>query len=267
MLNVLLFHDVVTKGAPGKPADITYGIFMEILERAASCGVPVMSVREAWEKEQRGETVNGVALSFDDGWRSHHDVVLPELIKRKWRASFYLISSRLNHPEYVSVSQVRDMAAAGMDIGSHSHTHPYLTTLPRDKRMEEFSVSKRILEDALSCAVPSVAFPYGDYNTDVVSDALEAGYLWTCTSDDGANDSARQWKTGIRRFSVHAGMTADDAYRMLFPSWKDKIIFSVSGTVKNSMKKFLGRSQYVRLRKFIFGIRGGARKDGSADNP
>jgi peptidoglycan/xylan/chitin deacetylase (PgdA/CDA1 family) len=51
-----------------------------------------------------------------------------------------------------------------VEIGSHSHTHPYLPSLNRIEIINELLTSKRILEKKLKHRVNKLAYPYGGSN-------------------------------------------------------------------------------------------------------
>jgi peptidoglycan/xylan/chitin deacetylase (PgdA/CDA1 family) len=66
------------------------------------------------------------------------------------------------HSLFLSWSQAREMARAGMDIGSHTHSHGILSHLTETAQTHEFVESRRILEDELGERVISIAYPVGD---------------------------------------------------------------------------------------------------------
>jgi peptidoglycan/xylan/chitin deacetylase (PgdA/CDA1 family) len=83
-------------------------------------------------------------------------------------------SGGLLHPE-----QLREMQAAGMTIGSHSHSHSFLRRLTPDQQLDELSTSKSILESIVAAPVRALAYPYGqamDYDNVTQESARAAGY-------------------------------------------------------------------------------------------
>ncbi len=68
------------------------------------------------------------------------------------------------------------LAAAGWEIGSHTRTHPHLTTLSDAALAEELERSREECEAALELPCRSLAYPYGDVDTRVVTAADRAGY-------------------------------------------------------------------------------------------
>src|SRR5690606_13836355 len=51
--------------------------------------------------------------------------------------------------------------AAGHTIGCHTHTHPMLPRLPRERWDEEIRRSKEILEELIGCRVRDFSYPFG----------------------------------------------------------------------------------------------------------
>jgi peptidoglycan/xylan/chitin deacetylase (PgdA/CDA1 family) len=72
--------------------------------------------------------------------------------------------------------QVREIAALGHEIGSHTVSHANLTLLSDDDLAAELSRSKNILEDVVGKLVSSLSFPFGQWNRRVWDAALDAGY-------------------------------------------------------------------------------------------
>jgi peptidoglycan/xylan/chitin deacetylase (PgdA/CDA1 family) len=64
----------------------------------------------------------------------------------------------------LSWSEIREMQRAGIAFGAHTLTHPDLTRLPVDGIEAEIVGSKSAIEDALSSAVETFAYPYGCYD-------------------------------------------------------------------------------------------------------
>lgn len=113
-----------------------------------------------------------VALSFDDGYLSH--LTIARLLKRIGvKATFYVITHLkvfedklllTAYPEYI-----QEIARLGHEIGSHTCTHPDLTNLPRHRLKYELKESKRFLEDIVGKEILGIAYPYGYFNSRVIS--------------------------------------------------------------------------------------------------
>ncbi len=75
--------------------------------------------------------------------------------------------------------QIREMAGWGIEIGSHTLTHPILSRLDKPQLIREIKGSKMRIEEMLGCRVASFCYPNGmqdDINEDVIREAKSAGY-------------------------------------------------------------------------------------------
>jgi peptidoglycan/xylan/chitin deacetylase (PgdA/CDA1 family) len=73
-------------------------------------------------------------------------------------------------------SQLRSLAAAGWEIGSHTATHPHLTQIDDAALGEELVRSKARCEERMQSPCPTLAYPYGDVDVRVAAAAAAAGY-------------------------------------------------------------------------------------------
>lgn len=97
--------------------------------------------------------------------------------------------------------QLRELAQAGVEIGSHSLTHPYLSKIPREKAKREIEDSKKLLEDKLGVQIRAFCYPYGDYNHEVRDLVMQAGYLMAFTTKAGSFEQSENLFE-IRRITV-----------------------------------------------------------------
>jgi Predicted xylanase/chitin deacetylase len=86
----------------------------------------------------------------------------------------------------------------GVEIGSHTLTHPFLTKIPPAEARREIEDSKKLLEDKLGVEVKGFCYPYGDHNREVVEMVKKAGYQYAFTTLKGTYaQSPSKWE--IRR--------------------------------------------------------------------
>lgn len=77
------------------------------------------------------------------------------------------------------------MAGSGLTIGAHILSHPCLTRLPPEKAFQEIKGSKEKIEKELGQPVYFFAYPYGEYNEEVVRMVEKSGYLAAVTTEQG----------------------------------------------------------------------------------
>ncbi len=72
--------------------------------------------------------------------------------------------------------ELRDLAAKGVEIGSHTHSHPHLTELSDAELKRELVDSRKRIEDELGRPCAYLAYPFGEHNARVRAAARSAGY-------------------------------------------------------------------------------------------
>jgi peptidoglycan/xylan/chitin deacetylase (PgdA/CDA1 family) len=135
-------------------------------------------------------------ITFDDGYDSTLYNALPVLADQNTPAIMFVISSYLADPpkdspdRYLDSSECARWVQAGMDIGSHSHTHRQLSRLSDAEVREEFARSRDILTALAGKPVRHFACPWGVPGKDFVVGqteklAWEAGYASFFTTTRG----------------------------------------------------------------------------------
>ncbi|HEV2269776.1 MAG TPA: polysaccharide deacetylase family protein [Steroidobacteraceae bacterium] len=137
----------------------------------------------------RNSTSHGcVALTFDDGYADTLTTAAPLLKQYGVRATCYVVSGAVGaynrwDAEYVrerkplmSREQLDQWLAAGMEVGSHSLSHPRLHELPQDVAQHEIAGSRAALRNLLGVPIEHFAYPFGAFNADIVECVRRAGY-------------------------------------------------------------------------------------------
>ena len=132
-----------------------------------------------------------VHATFDDAFRSAA-TVFPDLerlgvsVEIFVCTKFALVGAPLAIPELagddpnqlatMNWDELREHAARGIAIGSHTVSHPHLTTLSDDELRHELNESKREIEDRLRRPCDDLAYSYGEHDARVRAAARAAGY-------------------------------------------------------------------------------------------
>jgi peptidoglycan/xylan/chitin deacetylase (PgdA/CDA1 family) len=137
-----------------------------------------------------------VVVTFDDGYRSVLDLAFPILIGLGLPATLFVVTDHVGmekplgwsgvehwlegpyRPELdlLSWSELRQLADAGWEIGSHTRTHARLTELDDATLADELSGSRMRCEEMLDRPCRSFAYPYGIHDDHVVQAVSAAGY-------------------------------------------------------------------------------------------
>ncbi len=100
------------------------------------------------------------------------------------------IERELANAVLLTWDQLRIMVDKGMAVGSHTHSHRVLQTVPIDELPQELAGSKDILQRELGCDIHALAYPVGRriQKGHAVRDALKkAGYRVGFTNASGVN--------------------------------------------------------------------------------
>jgi peptidoglycan/xylan/chitin deacetylase (PgdA/CDA1 family) len=138
------------------------------------------------------DTPGAVALTFDDGFQNFYEHAFPAIERFGFAATVFVVSGhcdgRNDWPsqpggvpaaELMRWSQVEEVSRAGIDIGSHTVTHPYLGRLPAAQVDRELSDSRAAIEDRIGRPVRTFAYPYGE-STPAVRAAVGSRFDWAC---------------------------------------------------------------------------------------
>lgn len=253
---IFCFHDVVPAAElprvpPGhRPYVLTAEELRSLLRAGADTdrrSVPVGQLLD--------EVGGGVyALTFDDGRHSDYTEAFPALRELGLRATFFVIAGNVDSPGYVRWAELREMVAAGMEIGSHSMTHPFLDQLPADRITTEYRDSKALLEDRLGVAVTVASLPRGWAPPGVGGLLARVGYRMFCTSRVG------WWRRGddvldLPRVGVRRGMTAEEFGAIVEGRGRALWRLRTIDAAKNLGKGWLGSGGWQRLREPLLGLR------------
>ncbi|MCG6941384.1 MAG: polysaccharide deacetylase family protein [Thiohalocapsa sp.] len=155
--------------------DISTGIDMQrplkyhlILLAAATC---MLAGALAWSETPTGSKAY-ITFSFDDAPITVYNNAAPLIAKYKFPATLFVITGLVARPGeqswYMNWDQIHDLYQQGWEIGSHSHTHAYLTQISDAALAKEVDESfKTLTAQHLNPEV--FATPYGDYNAKVVA--------------------------------------------------------------------------------------------------
>ena len=155
-----------------------------------------------------------VTTSWDDG-HPRDQRILRMLADRGLRGTFYLPRQ---HPECGRIAEglVRDLHAAGGEIGAHTLSHPDLRRLTPPMVVEEVRASKAWLEDVSGSEVVSFSYPFGRHDARITRLVAAAGFCSARTLRyDRLQPPVDPFRTGI---SVQA---ADASPLLVARTWLD----------------------------------------------
>jgi peptidoglycan/xylan/chitin deacetylase (PgdA/CDA1 family) len=152
-------------------------------------GLTGMSMSAGFEHIRRGTSVRGVILTFDDGYLDNITDAMPILKHFGFSATCYLVSGLIGkHNAWdadragstkplMATAHIEQWLDAGMEIGSHTHTHPNLIELSDDDAIEELAHSRTTLSAAFGRVTRHFCYPYGRCNERLLRLVKKVGYV------------------------------------------------------------------------------------------
>jgi peptidoglycan/xylan/chitin deacetylase (PgdA/CDA1 family) len=170
-----------------------------VLDEIAGRGCRTLTLGEAAARRRAGRPLlrRAVVLTFDDGCRCFRDQALPELLARGMTATLFAVSGELGgsnrwdrpagggpdggpgerREELLDAAALRELAVAGIEIGSHGRRHRDLTACDDAALADEVAGSREELAAALGAPVATFCYPYGRLDPRVRAAVAAAGYV------------------------------------------------------------------------------------------
>jgi peptidoglycan/xylan/chitin deacetylase (PgdA/CDA1 family) len=173
------------------------GRFRSQLELLRAAGFRFVTLLELARLADGGPPPPGLAaVTFDDGMRNNHEIALPILQEFDIPATVYVTigfigaSSPWIGPDgdgaMMDEAQLRDLAAAGWELGAHTMTHPDLSTMDYDACRQEIEQSRVELEEIAGAPVETFAYPFGRYGPEAIAAARDSGLIAAVTTGSGS---------------------------------------------------------------------------------
>ncbi len=139
-----------------------------------------------------GRDDNKISISFDCAYGAEYTLKLLEILDEyDVKCTFYMVEFWVKkYPDMVK--KIHD---AGHEIGTHSKTHPKMSTLNESEIKEELLSSIKAIEDITNTKVQTFRAPFGDYNDLLIDVASSLGLYtiqWDVDSIDWKDISAEQ---------------------------------------------------------------------------
>lgn len=132
----------------------------------------------------RGQTIHNLVATFKS--EENRD---PAHFMEKLRSEAEVPPPDLTR-QFIDWKEAKEMAAAGMEIGAHTHTHPLLSRLSPLQQRTELQESKALIEQELGVPVTSLAYPNGsprDFTDETRQIAREVGFTTAFSFYGGVN--------------------------------------------------------------------------------
>lgn len=219
-VSILGYHDF-TDGVSSNDMILNIEDFRRQMQAIRDAQLPVVGMRQFldWKQGKADIPAQCVMITIDDGWKATHTLALGVLKEFGYPFTVFL------YKDYVGIGgrslshdEIREIAAGGGTLGSHSVSHRNLSARGDRSQAaydawlrEELAGSIRFLEENYGdtgAVVKAFAFPFGIYNDRVLEIAREAGYE-ACFTVDGKKTTWDADDMTLGRYVVHGRTLAN----------------------------------------------------------
>lgn len=171
-----------------------------------------------------------ISISFDCAWGVEYtDELLRIMDEYDVKSTFFAVQFWVEkYPDYV-----KKIAEKGHEIGTHSRTHPKMSTLSKEQIESELSTSSAAIERLTGKKTELFRPPYGDYDDLLIDTAKEMNLFtvqWDVDSLDWKNLSATEMATrvvnGVKSGSIilchNNGLHTAEALPVILATLKNK---------------------------------------------
>jgi len=164
-----------------------------------------------------------IIITFDDDNLDNYTVAFPIMQKYGFTGVVYVPFYYIGADGYMTADQIKEMAAAGWEVGSHGLTHVNLIGLDPERMRSEIVDSRGKLQDLLGVPILTFAYPFGFASGGAVDYVKFAGYI------AGMGATGFQWEQGssnlfvLQRCQIKETDVADNSryFPRFLPWWGD----------------------------------------------
>lgn len=177
---VIMYHRFGEDRYP--TTSVSLDLFDAHLATIAENNWSVLRLSDIVHRLQNDEDIpdKALAISVDDAFLSVYTEAFPRLKKYGFPMTLFVATESidLNRPGYASWEQIREMVDSGLvDIGSQSHTHPYMHRISLQEAQHEIERSNMRFVQELGKKPTLFAYPFGEYSNEVRDLVRDAGFV------------------------------------------------------------------------------------------
>jgi len=187
---VLMYHSVSPYDQDPYEVTMTPRTFEKQMRWLHRRGLRGVSMGELLGAAAEGQARRLVGLTFDDGYQDFVRYAIPVLRRYGFTATAFVLAGRLGgenvwsrpgpRKALLTAGQVREVAQAGIEIGSHGLNHVSLPQVDDIRLNAETARSRAILQELVGQRTHGFCYPYGHLDARVVEAVRAAGYDYAC---------------------------------------------------------------------------------------
>lgn len=249
------YHDIIDPQGPQfsdpRGASSAYSItraefrnqMQAIARTSAASNVVTIDHARKWDSQVP------VFMSFDDGQEGAYSCAAEELEKCGWRGHFFITTSWIDRPGFMSRAQIRELHGRGHVIASHTVSHPSrMSELSWDVLLREWRESIDTLNEILGTQIEVASVADGYYSRRVGLSAAASGIRVLFNSEPTTSTSFVEDCLILGRYAVQAQTPQDEVVAIargeFWPRWKQSALWGIKGVAKS-----VGGKHYLSLRR------------------
>lgn len=187
-VSVLMYHMIGNE--PGNAAIMTEANLRIQMNYLRDHGYHPITMQELYDYVTKGAPLpeKPVCITFDDGYLDSYTIVYPLMKEYGFPWTLFLITDDVGKPyNRMTWDQLREMANSHtVTIANHTLSHPKLHNLAtRAEKEKEIVEANKALKYQLGVDNVWLAYPYGDYDDEVIDICKKVGIKMAVTTDAG----------------------------------------------------------------------------------
>ncbi len=205
----LSYHNVTERTGQNPAYFITPAAFEAQISSLKNRGFQSVLPEEIYKFYSNGNSLPAkpILISFDDTRKEHYTTVAPILEKYGFKGTFFIMTVSIGKKNYMSNEDIKELADRGHEISLHTWDHQDLRNLPDDQWEIQIDKPKLNLEKTIGKPIASVAYPFGVWNQNAISELKERG-ITTAFQLSGKSDPDEPLLT-LRRIMVAGNWSGD----------------------------------------------------------
>ena len=155
--------------------------FLEHINELIKPKYNIISIEKALQAINNVEPTKdrSVVITIDDAYSSVYKYAWPIFKKYNLPFTLFVSTDVIDNkiPGYMNWEQIRILRDHGVTIGSQTKSHPHMFKLSREKIIQELSISNERFIDEIGSAPKYFAYPYGEYNLEVIEQVKQHGFV------------------------------------------------------------------------------------------
>ena len=192
VLPILMYHNIAASGhEQSSRYRVTPADFAQQMEYLYKTGYYTISLRQWLTAVTDKKPLPGrpIHITFDDGYTTFLTEAWPILKQYGFTATVFLVADLIGGDNMwdeaygeklplLNWEEILQLQQEGVEFGSHTMNHPFLTSLSVTEIVQQAVQSRAILQKHLQQPVNAIAYPYGDLDSTIEHLIGASGYTF-----------------------------------------------------------------------------------------